>query len=150
MLRLEQTMTNTELLTMIKNFRQDILERNRAVPKTIVLEQLHQLAMALVTGSVEVSPRVVEVSPEQTPEVATASRPGQDQSERSEASRNYSMLGVNYNRTLARFQALADQDSPEGKKLRASLDNQREKIDKSGAYSWEGDKPVYQRVGNRK
>ena len=60
------------------------------------------------------------------------------------------MLGVNYNRTLARFSALADQNSPEGQKLQTSLASQREKIDASGAYSWEGEKPVYHRVGNRK
>ena len=60
------------------------------------------------------------------------------------------MLGVNYNRTLARFSALADQNSPEGQKLQSSLASQREKIDESGAYSWEGDNPVYRRVGTRK
>ena len=44
-------MTHRELLTMIENFRQHTLDRIRAVPKAIVLEQLDQLAMALVTGS---------------------------------------------------------------------------------------------------
>ena len=43
-----------------------------------------------------------------------------------------------FNATLARFSALVDQNSPEGQKLRASLNRQREKIDESGAYSWEG------------
>ena len=57
-------MTNTELLTMIKNFRQETLERNRAVPKAIVLEQLHQLAMVLVTGSLEVRPETRDATGE--------------------------------------------------------------------------------------
>ena len=135
---------------MIENFRQEILERNRAVPKSLVLEQPHQLAMALVTGSVEVSPGVRDVSREQNLETDTPRRSEQNQPEKSGENRNYSMLGVNYKRTLARFSALADQNSPEGQKLQASLASQREKIDESGAYSWEGDTPVYQRVGTRK
>ena len=143
-------MTKTELLTLIENFRQDTLDRNRAVPKAIVLEQLHQLAMALVTGSLEVSLGTGEPTEEQSSAAVTSRRADQSQPEKSGENRNYSMLGVNYNRTLARFSALADQNSPEGQKLRASLAAQREKIDESEAYSWEGDNPVYHRVGNRK
>ena len=60
------------------------------------------------------------------------------------------MLGVNYNRTLVRLSALENKDSPEGQKLQESLASQREKIDESGAYSWEGDTPIYHRVGTRK
>lgn len=134
---------------MIENFRQEILERNRAVPKATALEQLHQLAMALVTGSVEVSPGVRDVSGEQNLETVAPSKPSQNQSEKSGQTRNYSMLGMNYNRTLARFSALADQSSPEGQKLRASLASQRDKIDESGVYSWEGDTPVYHKIGTR-
>lgn len=143
-------MTNTELLTMIKNFRQETLERNRAVPKAIVLEQLHQLAMVLVTGSVEVNSGPGDPNKEQSPPADTPRRAGQNQPEKSGENRNYSMLGVNYKRTLARFSALADQNSPEGQKLQASLASQREKIDESGAYSWEGDNPVYHKVVSRK
>ena len=143
-------MNKIELLTMLENFRQEILKRNRAIPKTIVLEQLHQLAMALVTGNVGVNSGSGDPNKEQSPPAATPSALLQNQPEKSGENRNYSMLGVNYNRTLARFSALADQNSPEGQKLQASLASQREKIDESGAYSWEGDNPVYHRVGNRK
>ena len=141
--RLEQTMTRAELLNLIEKFRQEILDRNRAVPKATALEQLHQLAMALVTGS-------EDLTRERSSAAVTPRRADQNQPEKSGENRNYSMLGVNYNRTLARFSALADQNSPEGQKLQASLASQREKIDESGAYSWEGDNPVYHRVGSRK
>ena len=143
-------MTNTELLTMIENFRKETLERNRAVPKTVVLDQLHQLAMALVTGIGEVSSGAGDISQAKNLEATTPSASLQNQSEKSGENRNYSMLGVNYKRTLARFSALADQNSPEGQKLQSSLASQREKIDESGAYSWEGDNPVYHRVGSSK
>ena len=143
-------MTNTELLTMIKNFRQEILDRNRAVPKSLVLEQLHQLALALVTDSGEVNSGSGDPNKEQSPPTDTPRRSEQNQPEKSGENRTYSMLGVNYNRTLARFSALADQNSPEGQKMQASLASQREKIDESGAYSWEGGTPVYHRVGTRK
>ena len=135
---------------MLENFRQETLDRNRAVPKDIVLEQLHQLAMALVTGSVEIKPGAGDPNKEQSPAADIPRRAEQNQPEKSGENRNYSMLGVNYKRTLARFSALADQNSPEGQKLQASLASQRDKIDESGVYSWEGDKPVYHRVGNRK
>ena len=143
-------MNKTELLNLIANFRQETLARDRAVPKTIVLEQLHQLAMALVTDSGGVNPRAGDATREQNLEAATSRRTDQSHPEKSGENRNYSMLGMNYNRTLARFSALADQNSPEGQKMQASLASQREKIDESGAYSWEGDKPVYRRVGDRK
>ena len=135
---------------MIENFRQETLDRNKAVPKPIFLEQLHQLAMALVAWSVEVSPGAGDISQAQNFEAITPSKPRQNQSEKSGQTRNYSMLGMNYNCTLARFSALVDQNSPEGQKLRAPLASQREKIDGSGAYSWEGDKPVYHKVVSRK
>ena len=143
-------MTNTELLTLIENFRQETLDRNRAVPKSLVLEQLHQLAMALVTGSGELNSGSGDPNKEQSPPADTPRRSEQNQREKSGENRNYSMLGVNYKRTLARFSALADQNSPEGQKLQASLASQREKIDESGAYSWEGDNPVYHKVVSRK
>ena len=143
-------MTHRELLNLIENFRQETLDRNKAVPKAIVLEQLHQLAMALVTGNAEMTSRARDDLREQNLEVAKPSESRQSQPEKSGENRNYSLLGVNYNRTLARFSALADQNSPEGQKLRASLASQREKMDESGAYSWEGGKPVYHKVANRK
>ena len=143
-------MTRTELLTLIENFRQQTLDRNRAVLKAIVLEQLHQLATGLVTSSLELKPGARDPSKEQSPAADTPRRAEQNQPEKSGENRNYSMLGVNYNRTLARFSALADQSSPEGQKLRASLASQREKIDASGAYSWEGGNPVYHKVVSRK
>ena len=136
-------MTRTELLNLIESFRQEILDRNRAVPKAIVLEQLHQLATALVTGN-------GDLTGERSSAAVTPRRADQSQPEKSGENRNYSLLGVNYNRTLARFSALADQNSPQGQKLQTSLASQREKIDESGTYSWEGDTPVYHRVGNRK
>ena len=80
----------------------------------------------------------------------TPSESSRSQPEKSGENRNYSMLGVNYNRTLARFTALADQNSPEGQKLQTSLASQREKIDESGAYSWEGENPVYHKVAARR
>ena len=107
-------MTHRELLNPIENFRQDTLDRNKAVPKAIVLEQLHQLVMAQVTGSAEVSSGAGDRTGEQNPAAATPRRAEQSQPEKSGKNRNYSMLGVNYNRTLARFSALADQNSPEG------------------------------------
>ena len=135
---------------MIENFRQETLARDRAVPKTIVLEQLHQLATALVTGSVEVNLGAGDISQAQNLEATTPGASLQNQSEKPRENRNYSMLGVNYNRTLARFSALADQSSPEGQKLQTSLASQREKIDASGAYSWEGENPVYHKVVARR
>ena len=143
-------MNKTELLTIIEIFRQETLDRNRAVPKAIVLEQLHQLAMALVTGNLELKPGAQDPSKEQSPAADTPRRAEQNQPEKSRQNRNYSMLGVNYNRTLARFSALADQSSPEGQKLQSSLASQRDKIDESGAYSWEGEKPIYRRVVDRR
>lgn len=143
-------MIKTELLNLIENFRQEILSRNRAVPKTIVLEQLHQLAMVLVTGNAEMSPGARDVPGQQNLGAARSSKPRQNQLERSSENRNYSMLGMNYNRTLARFNALDDRDSSEGQKLQTSLASQREKIDESGAYSWEGEKPVYHKVAARR
>ena len=137
-------------MTLIENFRQETLDRNRAVPKTIVLEQLHQLAMALVTGSVEVNTGPGDATREQNLAAAIPDKPRQNHPEKSGENRNYSMLRVNYKRTLARFSALADQNSPEGQKLRASLASQREKIDESGAYSWEREKPIYHRVVDRR
>ena len=138
-------------MNLIENFRQDTLNRNRAVPKTIVLEQLHRLAMALVTGSVEVKLGAGGLTKEQSPAAGNSPSNQQDKPPSNGGeNKNYSMLGVNYNRTRARFSALADQNSPEGQKLQTSLASQREKIDESGAYSWEGDNPVYHKVGNRK
>ena len=114
---------------MIKNFRQETLDRNRAVPKATALEQLHQLAMALVTGSLDLTTGAGDPTAEQSSVADTPRRAEQNQPEKSGENRNYSMLGVNYNRTLA---------------------SQRENIDASRAYSWEGESPVYRRVGNRK
>ena len=94
-------MTNTELLTMIKNFRQETLDRNRAVPKATALEQLHQLAMALVTGSLDLTTGAGDPTAEQSSVADTPRRAEQNQPEKSGENRNYSMLGVNYNRTLA-------------------------------------------------
>ena len=144
-------MNKTELLTMIENFRQHTLDRTRAVPKAIVLEQLDQLAMALVTASLEINSGAGEPTGEQNLQAATPrSKSSRSQPKKSGKNRNYSLLGVNYNRTLTRLSALENKDSPEGQKLQESLASQREKIDESGAYSWEGDTPIYHRVGNRK
>ena len=143
-------MTHRELLTMIENFRQHTLDRTRAVPKAIVLEQLDQLAMALVTGSLEVNSGTGYPTGEQKPAAVASPRADQSQPKKSGENRNYSLLGVNYNRTLVRLSALENKDSPEGQKLQESLASQREKIDESGAYSWEGDTPIYHRVGTRK
>lgn len=144
-------MNRTELLELIENFRQEILERNRAVPKAKALEQLHQLAMALVTGSVEVSLGTGDLTKEQSPAAGNSPSNQQDKPPSNGGeNKNYSMLGVNYKRTLARFSALADRDSFEGQKLQESLASQRDKINESGAYSWEGDTPVYHKVGTRK
>ena len=62
------------------------------------------------------------------------------------------MLGMNYIRTWDRLNALADDEKNRSQveKLEKSLQEQKEKIDGSGAYRWEGEKPVYLKVSERK
>ena len=81
-------MTRTELLTLIENFRQQTLDRNKAVPKAIALEQLHQLAMNLVTNNLELKPGAGDPSKGKSSAADTPSESSRSQPEKSGENRN--------------------------------------------------------------
>ena len=146
-------------MNLVNQFRSEILARDRAVPKAVALDQLHQIVSLLLMENGSKDNNSLQNAKKHDISVMNHYESINDNNnslqnvkKRDESKKNYSMLGMNYTRTWDRLNALADDEEKRSQrgKLENSLQEQKEKIDASGPYRWEGEKPVYLRVGDRK